>query len=334
MVLRTPIAIPIGIGIIAFVIIISLFIKKSKPKYNKGRKIANTSYVKNTDYYKAKIRRYKMILFTLKGLCVLCMIISVFMMARLTSVSTKDKYLYNRDIFLCMDVSGSVNSLNGEIVASLKDTVKSLQGERFGIIIFNTSAVTLVPLTDDYDYVLNTLDSIEASIEANSSWFSTDNDAYYIINGVNTGYETYGSSLIGDGLVSCAMGFGDVKEDPDRTRIIIFSTDNALAGRPLYQLGDAAEFVKKRNILLYAVGTSNISKYKAELRDAALTTGGKYYQQGNSDISEVVDDINKTTKTRIELKGNTNYVDMPEIPFIMLFLSIALFIIISRVVRI
>ncbi|MFR5029176.1 MAG: hypothetical protein ACLTDF_10800 [Coprococcus sp.] len=36
---------------------------------------------------------------------------------------------------------------------SSKKTVDELQGERFGIVIFNTSPVLLTPLTDDYEYV-------------------------------------------------------------------------------------------------------------------------------------------------------------------------------------
>jgi hypothetical protein len=50
-----------------------------------------------------------------------------------------------------MDVSYSLYELNAELVDSLEDVVAGLDGDRFGVCIYNTSTVLYVPMTDDYD---------------------------------------------------------------------------------------------------------------------------------------------------------------------------------------
>lgn len=48
-----------------------------------------------------------------------------------------------------------------ELVQSLKDVVSNLDGDRFGITIYNTSSVLYVPMTDDYEFVLDRLDKLK-----------------------------------------------------------------------------------------------------------------------------------------------------------------------------
>ena len=76
-----------------------------------------------------------------------------------------------------MDISSSVDELNVELCAKLKEVVRRLDGERFGITIFNAKSVLLVPLTNDYEYVLGTLDKLEKSFEV--SFISEIDDYFY-----------------------------------------------------------------------------------------------------------------------------------------------------------
>ena len=66
-----------------------------------------------------------------------------------------------RDIFLCMDVSYSIYELNADLVESLEEVVEGLDGDRFGICIYNTSTVLYVPMTDDYDFVISKLEELK-----------------------------------------------------------------------------------------------------------------------------------------------------------------------------
>lgn len=327
-----------------FIIIIVIFIsvcyfmlsKKKDNKYKNGTKIANTQYLKNTDYYKKKIKEYNIIKKIIIIIFFIAIICSTILIARLAKVETININQYNRDIFLCMDVSDSVNKLNIELVESLKNTIKQLHGERFGISIFNTSSVILVPLTDDYDYVENILDEIKKSIKANiSSEYSTysDNDYFYIRNYIYSGTleenESRGSSLIGDGLASCIYSFSNLNDD--RTRIIIFSTDNDLAGTPLVTLDKASKISKSKGIKVFGIGTKIMKESnKIEFKNAVEKTGGKFYEHSTSTVNNIVDDIESTSKSLLKSQAETKELDIPQIPFILLILSIFGIIIISK----
>lgn len=327
---------PIVILIILIVIICYfIFSKKEKGKYTSGSKIANTNYIKNTDYYKKKIKEYKLITKIIQLSCWVAIISSTVLIARLTKIETTNVNEYNRDIFLCMDVSSSVDELNVELVESLKNTVNSLHGERFGISIFNTSSVTLVPLTDDYDYVNDVLDEIKESIDANSAYsydYTQDDYFYvknYIVSGTLEGNETRGSSLIGDGLTSCVYSFSNL--DEERTQIIIFSTDNDLAGTPLVTLDKAAQISKSKGIKVFGIGTKIMkTEDRNEFKAAVETTQGKFYEHSNATVNNIVGDIEKTSKSLLKNQIETKEIDIPQIPFVILTFSVSILIIMNR----
>ena len=49
---------------------------------------------------------------------------------------------------------------------AFRETVTGLDGDRIGISLFNTSSIQFVPMTDDYDFVLRRLDSLERYLAA------------------------------------------------------------------------------------------------------------------------------------------------------------------------
>ena len=323
--------------IVVFIgLIINFFInKKGINQFKNGSKIANTSYIKNNDFYKKLVNKYKIILTIIKISCYISIIVSTILLSRLAIIDTTSKTKYNRDIFLCMDVSGSVDKLNSEVVDNLKKTVNYLKGERIGISIFNTSSVTLVPLTEDYDFVLNVLDTIKSSIELNNSPnidLNYDNYFYmrnYIISGTLEGNELRGASLIGDGLASCTYNFSD--DDKERTKIIIFTTDNDLAGTPIVSLSKAAEISKKHNVKVFGIATKNISeKNKQEFKNAVLSTNGKFYESSKFEMNNIIDDIESTSKSLLRNNFETKKTDIPKIPFIILILSSFVLVIVNR----
>ena len=324
------ILLPIGIGIYLF------YPKQKEEKQNKGSKIANTLFLKNTDYYKKLLKDYKIYKGVLYIACIISIISSIFLCSRIQRVETHNINDYKRDIFLCMDVSASVDELNIELVENLKETVKSLKGERFGISIFNTTSVLISPLTDDYEYILNALDEIENSIKANNSIIYgayRGEDFYYIRNYIYSGTiennEERGSSLIGDGLASCVYSFPNLEEE--RSRIIIFSTDNDLAGTPLVTLKNAARISKKRNIIVYGIGTTVMKDNdRRDFRQAVELTNGKFYEQSSLAVKNIVKDIEKQSKSLTESRLETTETDLPTIPFILLTVSIGIIFLIRK----
>lgn len=311
------------IGIILLVSISCLKFNKKSNKFQSGRKIANTKYVKENKEFKKIEKKYKFYYYLVMILFIMSVLLSILLLSRPTSVEKVKENEYARDIFLCMDVSMSVVELNGKIVDNLKDTVKNLNGERFGISIFNTSSVTLVPLTNDYEYLLDILDKISVSIDANlNTDFSSLTEAEYIMAGTLDGNEQYGSSLVGDGLASCVNSFSDLDTDTGRTRIVIFTTDNDVAGTPVFTLEEAAKFAKKNNVVVYGVATENITPANLSVFENSVNiTKGKFYHESSDNVKNIVNDIEKTSKSEIDGVERTIKTDIPAIPVIILLIS-------------
>lgn len=325
--LRYPLII---VGILLLLLPYFLFVRKKRRKYSSGSKIANTFFLKNTDYYKRRLRNYKIFRRLLLTLFVVAIFAATVLIARPyeTIVTVEEKY--NRDIILCMDTSASVDNLNLELVNSLSNMVDKLRGERFGISIFNSSSVTLVPLTEDYEYAKTILGNIKKSIEYYESmdYSSFDIDEYlymiqYIQSGTIEGAATRGSSLIGDGLASCTLGFPDI-DSKERTRIIIFSTDNDLAGKPLLTTAQASAIAKKKGIKIFGISPELTSKQNlSEFKQAMNINGGKLYTYSSGTTDSIVQDIEQTTKTKLEERSEAKERDVPLIPYLILLLGVS-----------
>lgn len=335
--LRWPLVIVLGIILLIGLIVFKF--KKRNINYLGGKLVSNTKYVKRLSLYKDILKKYKILVMFIEGFFVASMAFCILMLSRPAFVDKVRTDEYNRDIFLCMDVSTSVNTLNLEIVESLKETVRTLKGERFGITIFNSSAVTIVPLTDDYDYVETVLDQIVTSINAYSNYGYSNRDLYdyyYLFEGTLEGNTIYGPSLIGDGMVSCVNSFSQLEEDSDRTRIAIFSTDNDVppTSKPVFTIEEAGRYSKNHNVIIYGIATANIkSSNLITFRNAVETTGGELYRSSSGEtVDSIVKNIEKTSKNFIEGKEETIRMDIPEVPFIILLsCMLVLFILTKRV---
>lgn len=180
-----------------------------KKQYINGKKVANTKYIKETEYYKTKVKRYKIISNIIKTISLICIIISSILIARPITIQTKSEDKYNRGILISLDISTSECEVNLELVKKFKEILPDIKGDRIGIIIYNTAPIVYCPLTDDYDYVKESLDTIEQQLK-----LVVDNNGYVPSSFNQEGMDTYtfwyggtvanneirGSSLVGDGL--------------------------------------------------------------------------------------------------------------------------------------
>lgn len=334
--LEYPWVLYIGIPII----IILLFIKLKKgSKYKDGKKVANTKYIKEIPYYKKVLKKHKFFSYCIKFVCIVCIILSLVLLSRPIIIDTYDEPKYSRDIFLCMDVSTSVDELNKEVIDNYKSIIKSLKNERFGIVIFNTSPVLLVPLTDDYEYILEVLDNLSRAFEARSNINSSGDDYFYLMryigSGTIVGNEDKGSSLIGDGLASCVYNFSELDEDKEKARIIILSTDNDLQGTPTVTLEEAAKISKNNNITVFGIAPEKIYEDdKAEFKEAVEITGGEFYTETSSGtVSSIVNSIDQKAKSLVKGQKQSRKIDKPEIPFIVLIVSLFVLFILDKKVK-
>ncbi len=327
-----PRAIYIGIPIALGLLLIGL---KRKDKFRKGKKVANTNFIEETPLYKKLMRKYKVYSFLALTCLWFSIVVCVIMLARPAQVDIIEPEINNRDIFICMDISDSVDELNLQICVELKEVVKELDGERFGISIFNGRSVLLVPLTTDYDYVLDTLDHLEAafeySIRKNEADFNLDDYSLYRYKYEGTLVD-YGSSFIGDGLASCLYSFPDLEENTDRSRLIIFTTDNELNGTPLVTVEEAAALCKKNDVKVFAVTPEDIID-RESFKNAMNSTGGGFYETTSADVFERLTEDIRLTETSVMTDVKTIIIDKPEFLFKCLLVGLCIYFLFSRKVK-
>ncbi len=179
---------------------------RKKREYTEGKKVANTKFIKETEYYKQKVRTYKILSNTIKILCAMTIVIAGVLVARPVTEQTKTEDRLNRDIFIGLDISLSECEVNLKLVQQFKEILPNIEGDRIGIVTYNTAPIVYCPLTDDYGYVEECLNNIEKQmkiVEQNNGNipYDCDPETYtFWYGGVLTNNEKKGSSLVGDGL--------------------------------------------------------------------------------------------------------------------------------------
>ncbi|MFC8302526.1 VWA domain-containing protein [Specibacter sp. NPDC057265] len=260
-------------------------------------------------YRAAVARRRRWLAVALAGAGVLGLSLAVAAARPVTETLSAPESV-NRDIMLCLDVSGSMLETDEAIVGVFSELVGSFRGERIGLVIFDSSAVTVFPLTDDYDFVAEQLTVAKKSLGGAGG-------GYEFFAGT---YESAGSSLIGDGLASCANGFPAV-DQTQRSRSIVFATDNMLAGRSLFSLAESAALAQRSGIRVYSLnpndfGSSTLFGDAAEgLKQASSTTGGQYYSlQSQTAVKSIVDAVQATEASRLQGAPRRTVQDQPAWP--------------------
>jgi Ca-activated chloride channel family protein len=250
----------------------------------------------------------------------------------------------NRDIMLCLDVSGSMFEVDAKLFERFEQLVNGFAGQRIGLAVFNETAVSIFPLTDDYDLM-------REELRIGFNGFSTATaDTYGNINPPDFGtpeYDDYlhitggtrlsgeGASLAGDGLASCIGRMGN--NETKRSQSIIFATDNEVNGEQIVTTSQAAAFAKEKSIRVYAVDPGmyyddNLSqKDHDELRQSVLTTGGAYYKL--DDPSTIPDVINKISEQEATYYAGTPELasaDSPGVLIVVVLVSLSVIIVISQ----
>ncbi len=319
---------------VALAFLIFSFIRfRRKRKFKGGTKAAEASYISEIPHFKRRLIAYKILKFILTVSIIVNLLLSGFLMAVPYKTQVNEVKHMNRDIILCMDISTTVDHLNFELVDKLKEMVENLNGERFGIVIFNTSPLYLCPLTTDYEQILEELDIIQEALELRYDYYNgmgsysqrlVELDEY-ISAGTLIGNQERGSSIIGDGLAAAALDFTNIEEDPDRSRIIIFSTDNDLQGTEIITLPEAGQLCVDRGITVYGIGTEEMyASDKRMMRDTVEMTGGEFYYGENSRVvSDIVDNILEHVASLDTVEYEISETVTPEIPFILLIASMA-----------
>ena len=344
---------PLIIAIVIFLLILIFVLPKNKKAASNqnGKKIANTSLIKKTDAYKKIARKYRIVAYTMLATLAASIICISVLSARIVTVQEINDKAYNRDIMLCMDVSTSMNMVNQKIVDAYDNIIDSMKKERFGLSIFNGMSLLRVPLTDDYDFVKEELetmwhiyDLIGYSEDIDTSKLSEDElreVQSYLFSGTLSKDRV--SSATGNGLASCIYDFPDL--DAERSRIIILSSDNETFGEQKIDVANAAKIAKNKNIKVYALapeaglsttwgGKESGEKVRNELKRAVESTGGRLYiiNDGNA-VKEVINEIEKTETTLLDENRKTVETDQPELLYILATLFLIAAVVAMRIIK-
>lgn len=236
---------------------------------------ANVARLRQTARFRALARRQLLALLVL-GLSLLIAVIGAgLLVSRLMSVSTTTVDQRGKDIVLCLDTSNSVEHISLQAMDAYASIVAGLTTERVALMLWNTSAMTVFPLTNDYEF-LNT--------ELRAARQALDDGSYEFLLGTAAGMEEFGSSLIGDGLASCVGRFDQIGVDRPRTLVLV--TDNELGGSPVYQLDQAMDLAVDRGILVYCLAPH--FSHTLDLSDDLVTLGEQCRRTGG-DMMPVTD---------------------------------------------
>ncbi|MBW3080628.1 vWA domain-containing protein [Bifidobacterium saguinibicoloris] len=251
------------------------------------------------------------------------------LVARPSSVDAGEEHSATRDIVLCLDVSGSTLPYDRQVIETYRDIVGNFQGERIGMSIFNSTSRTVFPLTDDYSLVTRQLDAAAKALKGVESQDDIDkmSDADYQrlsdwLEGTQNRKDT--TSLIGDGLVSCAamlpgFAYGTAGGDGStrsRAASIVLATDNVVSGTPTYTLEQALELTSKARITVDGLfsgprqsegdATTTRMKELVESHDGVFLT-----QSDGTSVEALVRDIESRRRAQSETASKAAVTDDP-----------------------
>ena len=299
-------------------------VKKSEKPF---KPLANTEAIYNLSEYKTAKRKYHRMLVLLVFVLLAGIGATSVLAARPASVEVAKPLYENRDIMLCLDTSGSMSSYITDILKYYSDAIKSFEGQRIGLTIFDGVYMTISPLSDDYDVLSEMLlDFSENPLDYFGALFSVEQS----------------TSEIGAGLVGCVNSFDKLGSE-DRSRSIIFSTDNIAADDQVVSLLEAAQYAKQYGITVYGMSTSDFRPQAVidsgesasnsptrEFQESMLLTGGAYYSiakraEGEVAVEDIAKNIMEQAAALYEGADTLVYKDSPLIPTIIMLTCMGLF---------
>ena len=309
--------IPVVLAVVAVATAVGWMLA-SRAGVRSGKKgwVANTGYLRGLPKYQALVRRTRASL----AMAFVCFLIAVIA----TSVSAgapADRYVKHdksasRDIVLCLDSSGSMLPYDSKIGGASRQIISHFEGERISLQLWDAYSMTMFPLTDDYDMATDVLqdmsDTIDTGLIQVGGKISGTRELFEYLEPVLDENQEV-SSLVGDGLASCIMGFDH--NDKQRSRTILLATDNEVYGSGVYDLSEAIEFAKKQGVTvtaLYPGSDTNLGYQAQQLRDEVRKTGGDFYDASSpSAVDSVVRQIEAEQKEELDSAGKMIETDRP-----------------------
>lgn len=315
--------------------VLGWFLRRPSPQRREVTWLANASYLTSLPSFKSRLNHYKVLLSVVAVILVGATVATSLLAARPVDRQVRSEELATRDIVLCLDVSGSMLEFDSEIVERFLELLPNFNGERVALSIWNSTSSTVFPLTDDYQlieeeltYAADVLDfDYQSLIDFTFDPQRYDRLRSYILGTI--GLTGNNSSLVGDGLATCAFLFDEA--DTERSRSIILATDNQVLGTSIYTLSEAADLVAERDIMLFGIyagaSTPTSAGEEQEYRDVVEGHGGLFLNAADPAlVPAVVDEIAAQQAVDLEADVDVVITDRPERYFGWLVLAMVVYV--------
>ena len=277
---------PIAIAIIIFIAWYRYRIHSHDRDLKRVAVIAHTKTIKMLPAYRRAVTRYR-ILMACAAVTFLAALFSLTAVAaRPTYRDERRSESEKRDVVLCIDVSGSTAPYMNDLLSYFKRIISDpdMSEQRIAITIFDGKPANLVPPTDDYDALLEMVDSLLENYKKYDTSNSSDSPLKAAIGTT--------SSSIGNGVMGCINTL-DLSDENQRAKSIIIATDNFYGSNSQsIDIGQAARYAKQYNITFYGIYVPRYTtKEKNEFIDAVKVTNGSFY-----DLKDYYEDTGKYDK--------------------------------------
>lgn len=302
--LRAPwVIIPGAAGFVVVAFVVWWLLRRRRQRGTVA--VANTDLLRRLPEYHRALRAHRLRTLAIGVVAALVGFTAIAGAARPIERTVLNPEKDNRDIVLCLDVSGSMIDVDAQVVATFRRLAEGFRGERMSMVIFNSSAVPVFPLTDDYNFVDDQLRRAERALD------TLDPEDPFFAGTLNG----EGSSLIGDGLATCLRSF----DHPElkRARSVILASDNEAAGKSLFSLPEAGQLASTGSIQVYGINPSDspASSAAREMRSVVESSGGVYYPLSDlSAVTRILDAVTSREARRIPAAPEVVVHDAPAVP--------------------
>ncbi|WP_051218368.1 VWA domain-containing protein [Nocardioides insulae] len=277
--------------------------------------VAHSGVLRGLPRYAVLLRRRRFWAWWRAAAALLVVLAAVWLAARPSAVTAQPPTERSRDIMLCLDSSTSMTDENVEVLAAFRELVDQLEGERIGLTIFNGAAVPVFPLTDDYDFIRDQLDLAEQKLSVEDPDYVAGTILMY-----------GGSSLVADGLVTCAQSFD--RPETERGRAVVLASDNEQQGRTIFTMSEAGRYAADRDIVVYGIGSPALRRnpdLREDFEEAVAPSGGTLTLLGQGQTTgSIVDGIQRLERTRLQLPSRPVPHDQPAAPTALAVVGIGL----------
>lgn len=294
-------------GAIAFLAWYRYRINSIKRSKKHAAVIAHTSSIKQRPAYKKALKQYYILLGTAAFFLASTLFSFAALAARPIEIRADRNINKTRDVVLCLDVSGSMSKYSDELLRHLADLVKGFSGERIGITVFDSVAINLLPMSDDYGAV----DEVMSNLSGYFQQYRT------------TIGRASSTSNVGEGVMGCINSFDTLGDG--RTQSIIIMTDNIQPNKTKITLPQAVAYGKKYGISFYGIGYP--TPIRTSEKEQLQLTLDEYEEIDDSNdrlnVSNILDRIFEKEAVKIETARELVAVDTPEVFIVIGIVSFA-----------